>query len=192
MGVLERPWAGPPAYPTPLGRPGLDRAQAAQSASSEPRGPWSRCRCRTSCAPWTPPPSRACCGSARGSTSRVSEGPRPLLPHGPAADRLPPTRTLETWGLFPNFSGLRLLPPWSGGGVGGSLIASQGGDGKSLSSDSQVGGTEPSWAGTVGSLAGGPTVRGLGTQALATRSCCLMILKRQVSPPLRVPSAAPP
>lgn len=101
MGVLERPWAGPQTSLAPLGRPGLDSAQAVQSASSEPNGPWSRCRCRTSCAPWTPPPSRVCCGSARGSTSRVSEGPRPLRPHGLAADRLPPTRTLETWGLRP-------------------------------------------------------------------------------------------
>ena len=210
MGVLERPWVGPQTNLAPLGRPGLDRAQAVQSASSEPNGPWSRCRCRTSCAPWTPPPSRVCCGSARGSTSRVSERPRPLRPHGLAADRLPPTRTLETWGLRPGVRIRRCRYPSCVIGatlqlfrattlasvelVGGgwSLTARQGGDGKSLSSDTQVGGTEPSWAGTVGRIAGGPTVRGLGTQALATGSCCLMILKGQVSPPLRVPSAAPP
>ena len=58
-------------------KPPGDRPPAPQSEPREPRGPWSRCRCRTSCAPWTPPPSRACCGSARGSTSRVSGGWNP-------------------------------------------------------------------------------------------------------------------
>ena len=190
MGALERPWAGPPAHPAPLGRAGLDRTEAAQSASSEPQGPWSRCRCRTSCAPWTPPPSRVCCGSARGSTSRVSEGPRPLRTHGPVADRLLPTGTLETWGLRPNFSGPRLLPPWNWGWGVADCLSGWRWEVTELRYSGEW--NRAKRDGTVGRIAGGPTVRGLSTQALATRSCCLMILKRQVSPPFRVPFAAPP
>lgn len=60
-------------------------AAATPSKSNEQRGRWSLCRCTTSFAPWTSPPSRVCCGSARGSTSRVSEGPRPLSPAAPGS-----------------------------------------------------------------------------------------------------------
>lgn len=165
--IPNAPGRGAPATPAPLGRPGgaaaLGGGRAVQCALSEPRGPWSLCRCRTSCAPWTPPPSRVCCGSARVSTSRVSEGPRPLRPR-PRGGPVLPARALETrdtapWVRIPslplpklcdlgprsNFVGSRLLLAWNAG----SLIAPQGGDGKSMSSDTQVGGTEPSWGGTA-------------------------------------------